>query len=108
MGIERSANFTADFKKMTDALIAKQISGVDSTINYFRQFIYARRDARSYTPEEIEKIIASGSLEEKRDLSRKFFSTDGFYRRILVYYATLLKYVGILITHHSFGKQLST
>ena len=108
MGIERSANFTADFQKMTDALVAKQIQGIDSTINYFRQFIYAKRDARAYTPEEIEKIIVSGSLEEQRDLSRKFFTTDGFYRRILVYYATLLKYVGILIPHPSFGKQLST
>lgn len=108
MGLDRGANFITEFTKMTDALVSKQISGIDSTINYFRQFIYARRDARSYTPEEIERIIASGSLEEQRDLSRKFFTTDGFYRRILVYYATLLKYVGILVPHPSFGKQLST
>lgn len=108
MKIEREDNFLSNFQKMTDALVIKQVAGIDNTINYFRQFIYARRDARSFTPEEIERIIASGSLEEQRNLSRKFFCTDGFYRRILVYYATLLKYVGILVPHPSFGKQLST
>jgi hypothetical protein len=64
MGLDRGANFTTEFKKLTDALVAKQVSGIDSTINYFRQFIYAKRDARAYTPEEVERIIASGSLEE--------------------------------------------
>ena len=107
MEIERGQNFIENFQKLTDALVVKQNQGINDTINYFRQFIYGRRDARRYTPQEIEKIIASGSLEEQRQLSRTFFSTDGFYRRILVYYATLLKYVGILVPHPSFGQQLS-
>jgi hypothetical protein len=33
---------------------------------------------------------------------------DGFYKRIIIYYATLLKYVGILVPNPSFGNKLST
>lgn len=108
MSIERGENFTVNFKKLTDSLVVKQNTGIVDTIDYFRRFIYGRRDARKYTPEEVEKIVAGGSLEEQRNLSRTFFVTDGFYRRILVYYATLLKYVGILVPHPSFGQRLST
>ena len=30
-------------------------------------------------------------------LSNNYFSLDGFYRRIIIYYATYLKYIGVLI-----------
>ncbi len=93
---------------MMDSLVAKQATGLDETINYLRQFIYDRRSARKYTPKEIEEIVSSGSQSEQQKLSQTYFHIDGFYRRILVYYATLLKYVGILIPHPGFGKQLST
>jgi hypothetical protein len=49
----------------------------------------------------------SGSLEAQQALSRNYFYKDGFYREILIYYATLLKYMGLLIPHPSFGKNLS-
>ena len=60
-----------------------------------------------YTLEEIEKIIASGSIEEQQKLSRYFYDRDGFYKRIILYYATLLKYSGLLVPNPSFGNQLS-
>lgn len=56
---------------------------------------------RPYTPKEIVDVIERGSLAEKRSLSRNYFSVDGIYRRILIYYATLLKYMGIMIPHFS-------
>lgn len=63
---------------------------------------------RDYKIEEIDKIISSGSLEEQQKLSRNYFYKDGFYKRLIIHYATLLKYVGILIPNPSFGKSLST
>lgn len=62
---------------------------------------------RDYKPEEIDRIINSGSLVEQQKLSRNYFYKDGFYRRILIYYATLLKYAGVLIPNPAPGKHLS-
>lgn len=62
---------------------------------------------KDYTKEEIEQIINSGSLTQQQKLSRNYFYKDGFYKRIIVYYATLLKYMGILIPNPTFGKNLS-
>lgn len=60
---------------------------------------------RSYTPREIIDIIDKGSIDEKRNLSRNFYSIDGIYRRIIIYYATILKYMGILIPHFTTENQ---
>jgi chromosomal replication initiation ATPase DnaA len=58
--------------------------------------------------EEVSKIIECGSLLEQQRLSRNYFNKDGFYRQIILHYATLLKYVGILIPNPTPGKKLST
>ena len=63
---------------------------------------------REYTPEEITAIIQSGSLSEQQKLSRNYFNKDGYYKQIIIYYATLLKYMGLLIPNPSTGKNLST
>lgn len=62
---------------------------------------------KEYTLEEIETIIESGSVRAQIALSRNYFSKGGFYQRLLMHYATLLKYIGILIPNPSFGKNLS-
>ena len=62
---------------------------------------------RDYKPEEIDRIVQSGSLAEQQKLSRNYFYKDGFYKRILIYYATLLKYSGLLIPNPATGKTLS-
>lgn len=49
-----------------------------------------------YKPEVIERIINQGSIEEKAALSQAFFLTDNQYRIIILYYATLLYYYGVL------------
>lgn len=63
---------------------------------------------RDYTTEEIEKIISSGSLSEQQKLSRNYFYKDGYYKQIIIYYATLLKYMGLLIPNPNLGKNLSS
>jgi hypothetical protein len=63
---------------------------------------------RDYTPEEVVSIITSGSLSEQQKLSRNYFHKDGYYKQIIIYYATLLKYMGLLIPNPSTGKNLST
>ena len=63
---------------------------------------------RDYTEKEIEDIVNSGSLIEQQKLSRNYFYKDGFYKRIILHYATLLTYSGLLIPNPAIGKKLST
>ena len=82
----------ANFKQMQDGMIAKNKEA------YFgHSFSRYGRKTRKYTRKEIEDIIDNGDESSKRELSRAYFSKDGFYRRILIYYATLLKYCGLVI-----------
>lgn len=91
------------FQKATTKMIATNDNAYGG--NYDRN----RRSAvRDYTPEEIERIIQSGSLVEQQKLSRNYFYKDGYYKQILIHYATLLKYAGLLIPNPGFGKSLST
>ncbi len=75
----------------------------DSWKLFGRQRFYKR-----YKPEEIEDIIESGSLEAQQKLSRYFFEKSGLYKKIIMYYASLLNYSSLLIPNPSSGKQLST
>lgn len=62
----------------------------------------------TYTDEEIERIIERGSVSERLLLSRTYFLQNGFYKRIIMHYATILKYTGLLIPNPAPGKSLST
>lgn len=88
---------------MSDTLIATNDAAYQSKWGLGK----STKALRNYTDSEIESIINSSSLEAQQELSRNYFFKDGFYREILIYYATLLKYAGILIPHPSFGKNLS-
>lgn len=94
----------ASFKRAT----AKMITTNDAAYGGLSSDRNRRSRLKDYTPEEIDRIINSGSLIEQQKLSRNYFYKDGFYKRILIHYATLLKYMGILIPNPSFGKNLST
>ena len=75
-----------------------------------RSYRYIERNFRrikKYKPEDVEAIIESGSLEAQIALSRHYFNLGGFYQRILMHYATLLKYSGLLVPNPAFGKSLS-
>ena len=88
----------------------KMIATNDSAYRGIRQTVRERIWDRyhEYTPEEIADIIKSGSLVEQQKLSRHFYNTDGYYKHIITHYATLLKYMGLLIPNPSAGKNLST
>jgi hypothetical protein len=70
---------------------------------------WERRDKlRDYTAEEVHTIINFGSSGEQQKLSRSYFHKGGYYTQIILHYATLLTYAGLLIPNPSTGKSLST
>ena len=93
------------FTKAISGMIAKN----ESSYNVSRYGKYSRyeRVRKEYTLEEINDIIDSGSVDAQIILSRNYFEKGGFYQRLLMHYATLLKYASILIPNPSFGKNLS-
>ena len=92
------------FTKAIGDMIAKNESSYNLATRYGRSRYERTKD---YTLDEINDIIDSGSLEAQIILSRNYFNKGGFYQRLLMHYATLLKYTSLLIPHPSFGKNLS-
>ena len=103
--LENTKNYDlASFKRANTGMIATNDSAYKSRWGSRASL----QRVRDYSLNEIDKIIQSGSLEEQQKLSRNYFYKDGFYKRLIIHYATLLKYVGVLIPNPSFGKSLST
>jgi hypothetical protein len=100
----RNFDLTA-FSRAKDKMIATNEMAYKGNWDSVRQRVSRVKD---YTPEEIVSIIQSGSLSEQQKLSRNYFNKDGYYKQIVIYYATLLKYMGLLIPNPSNGKNLST
>lgn len=94
----------SSFKKAQEGMIAANDAAYDNGWGATGN----RRRSKDYTLEEIERIINSDSIPEQQRLSRTFFYKGGHYKRILLHYATLLKYAGMVIPRPSFGKSLST
>lgn len=90
------------FKKAMIDMVAKSEKKWNEYSNSFQSRL------KEYTKEEVVKIINGSSLEAQQQLSRTFFQRDGLYKRILIYYATLLQYAGILIPNPIAGNELST
>ena len=91
------------FTRAISAMIAKN----ESSYNLTRYGRNRYERVKEYTLEEIKNIIDSGSIDAQINLSRNYFERGGFYWRLLMHYATLLKYTGLLIPNPSFGKNLS-
>lgn len=100
-----STDFISSYSKAQQKMIATS-DNTYGTLGTSRTRYLER--IRDYTPEKIERIITSGSLAEQQALSRNFFYKDGYYKQIIIHYATLLKYAGLLIPNPSLGKKLST
>lgn len=77
------------FKKAQAEMIAKNDQAWESGYVTLRS-----PRCRDYTLEEIQQIIDKGSLIEQQKLSRNYFDKDGLYKRIILYYATILTYSG--------------
>ena len=67
-----------------------------------------RERLRDYSSDDVHRIINMGSQEEQQRLSRSYFYKGGYYTQIVLHYATLLTYAGLLIPNPSAGKDLST
>lgn len=99
----KEPDFATSFAKVKDSIVATNDRAWNSS--YFRSYTTSTRD---YKPEEIKHIVESGSLEEQLKLSRNYFLKDGIYKKLILYYTTLLDYAGLLIPNPSFGQNLST
>ena len=101
--MDEQKNTLATFTRVITDMVAKNESSYNST--RWGKNRYER--VKTYSLEEIEKIIDSGSVEAQIALSRNYFLKGGFYQRLLLHYATILKYTGLLIPNPNFGKDLS-
>ena len=101
-----SHNFTLDsFAKAKERMIATN----DNSYGTNRSSYWSHRETlRDYTSDEVHTIINSGSSSEQQKLSRSYFYKGGYYTQIVLHYATLLTYAGLLIPNPSAGKDLST
>ena len=91
----------ATFRKVTENMIA-------TSNQAYRNWERFERSAQTKDRETIEKIIKDGTLAEKRALSKEFFLKDGFYRRIMIHYATILIYNGVLIPKVKPGQSINS
>ena len=89
MSTEQEKRDLTSFKLAVDHMVAKN----ESSYNLSRYGGSRLERVKDYTLEEIEKIICSGSVEAQIALSRNYFARGGFYQRLLLHYATLLKYM---------------
>ena len=94
------------FSRAKDKMIATNDRAYANT--RFARWERFRERQRDYTAEEVEAIVKNGSLTEQQTLSRYFFNTDGYYKHVITHYATLLRFMGLLIPNPSAGKSLST
>ena len=101
-----SHNFTLDsFAKAKERMIATN----DNSYGTNRSSYWSHRETlRDYSSDEVHTIINSGSSSEQQRLSRSYFHKGGYYTQIVLHYATLLTYAGLLIPNPSAGKDLST
>lgn len=92
------------FKKANSGMVATNDRAYNTGWNRNR----VTQITKDFSKEEIAKIIESGSITERQMLSRNYFNKDGVYKRLIIHYATLLKYTGMLIPNPAYGKDLST
>lgn len=88
-----------NFIKAQEAMVATSQSSYDP-------FYSGRSRNRDYTQEEAKDIVQNGSIARQSELSRSFFNRNGFYKRTLLHYASILKYTGILIPNPNLGQSL--
>ncbi len=81
------------FQKVKEKMIKNNSDKINDYLGNWNCRIYNTE----YTGEQVEKIINSGSLQEKIKMSRTFYEKGGLYKRIILHYATLLQYCDVLV-----------
>ena len=97
----------ASFQKIQGDMVATSETFWSKSYSYSNSSGWNQK-VKNYTIEEVAHIINSGSKLQQQLLSQNYFYKDGIYRRIITYYATLLKYVGLVIPNSDKVKNLST
>ncbi len=100
----RNFDITSYARAQAKMIATSENSYQETWSNYHQRLKFEKE----YTPEDIDAIIERGSLDAQQKLSRHYFYKDGYYKQIILHYATLLKYVGLLIPNPTVGKKLST
>lgn len=90
------------FKKATQEMIATSQNSYNNKYGRYNSHI------KKYTKEQVEQIIESGAIEVQQQLSRDFFDGNGLYKELILYYASLLKYTGLLIPNVAQGQKLNS
>lgn len=91
----------ADFRQSVDSMIATSDTSYRSMYDINRV-----RRVRDYDEQRVKQIIETGTIQAQQELSYNYFAIDGFYRRIIIYYATFLKYLGVLVPNVSYGDKM--
>lgn len=99
---ERPVDLTI-FQKIPNLVVAKN---EDSWNDFF--FNRHRSKRKTYTLQEIDNILEDSSLTSQQTLSRYYYERNGLYKKIILYYASLLTYSSLLIPNPSIGKRLSS
>lgn len=92
-----------NFKKSFDKMIATSAKSYEGDSSFKKGINFS-----IYTKEDVENIISTGTPEQLREVSLFYLYTSGFYRRFLIYYATLLKYIYLLIPRMNGSKQIES
>lgn len=88
---ERLDTFKKAFKNM---IATSEAAYQKSNSKYVRP-----KRSRSYSKDEIRRIVWEGDPIERAALSEYFFATNGLYKRIILHYATFLTYSWILVPY---------
>lgn len=111
--------------KHNKGLTKGQLKNVDASVlrfeNAIRSMIATNLDSynsigsslraekiKPYTREEALETIRYGNPNELRQLSMTYFYTSGFYRMMILYYATLLTYATLVIPKMSGDKKVTS
>ena len=88
--------FNLDKLKSTFSNMAAVANGQSTNQKYSRWMVNRPR-IDYFNTEAIEKIINSGDINEIIALSRYYFNLNGLYRRIIIYFSTMLLYDTMLV-----------
>ena len=87
---QKLENFKKAFRNMVATTQAAYVKSDDKSY---------RERHQTYTREEIERVVRTGTSIERAALSEYFFATNGLYKRIILHYATFLTYSWILVPY---------
>ena len=93
------------FKSFYEDLVGKNEAAYQGSVYYPSSVI--RPPLTKDTLKDIQSTIENGSVQNRIELSKKYFLKNGFYKRIILHYATLYKYTGLLIPNFNQNVSLS-